>query len=749
MADALVTKFPSSADAWVAKGNVEYASGKLRDAVASFDRAVALDPGAGNVRIVRASALLDLGDYQAAADALASLRKASARDPQINYLYAQALYKLGRSVEATKLMAEAAEVVGAAAPDVLGRHPPSLLLAGLILYGNRQYEQAYNLLNAYLQIDREHFEVRKLVAAALIALNKPRDAIELLRPALIREVPDPQLYLISGEAYARTGQHARATEAFEQALALRPDDPKLRAQLGLARVAEGDRKQGMADIEAAVTDSPDALGTSLYLGMLKLADRDPASARDVAARVVEREPANLTALNLLASAQLALGDRATARQSYEKALAVDPKYRPAHINLAHIDLMEGRPDAAEQRLAPLLADDPNNPRLMYEMALVEDARRRPDVALHWLEKAYAADRTSLTVAPRLADAYLRTGQPSKASSVVIALVQTHGETPLVAELLARAQLATGAVEDARLTLKRLAALTSYDTSGLIRTADLQLLAGDREGAWWSLDKAVAGDEQSLPARSGLGALSLSLGKADIAREQAEQLTRRFPDHPAGHALKGDLAMAERRFGDAVVPYRTAQQKADTAALAIRLMQAQSAAGRIDAAVTELEAWVVNHPDSLVAKRALAEAHHAAGNLLKAKAVYEELAEKTPNDAAVLNNLAEIYGALGDVRSLALARRAHELAPKNPAILDTFGWALVRLGEPEKGLAYLRDAMSRLATSGEIRYHLAVALAELGRIEEAIRELTAALEQEDLASRADAERHLARLKAATR
>jgi predicted Zn-dependent protease len=152
---------------------------------------------------------------------------------------------------------------------------------------------------------------------------------------------------------------------------------------------------------------------------------------------------------------------------------------------------------------------------------------------------------------------------------------------------------------------------------------------------------------------------------------------------------------------------------------------------------------------VLAQRALAETLHAAGDLLKAKAVYEDLMARTPDDPAVLNNLAELYGALGDVRSLILARRAHELAPNDPAVMDTLGWALVRAGQPEKGLAYLRDAISRLATSGEIRYHLAVALEDLGREDEAFHELSTALEQNGLVSRVDAERRLARLRARPR
>ncbi len=233
MADALVKRAPSSADAWVAKGNVEYASGRLRDAVAAFDKALAANPDVGTAAILRAGALLDLGENQAAADALGKLAAESSRDPQVNYFYAQALSRLGRTDEAKAALAAAADVVGPAPADALAKHPPSLLLAGLIMYGNKQYEQAFTFFNAYLQIDREHLEARKLLASTLIALKKPRDAVELLRPAMIREIPDPQLYAIAGEAYVRAGQHARAVGGLRAGAGIASRRPRAAGTAGL------------------------------------------------------------------------------------------------------------------------------------------------------------------------------------------------------------------------------------------------------------------------------------------------------------------------------------------------------------------------------------------------------------------------------------------------------------------------------------------------------------------------------------
>jgi len=93
---------------------------------------------------------------------------------------------------------------------------------------------------------------------------------------------------------------------------------------------------------------------------------------------------------------------------------------------------------------------------------------------------------------------------------------------------------------------------------------------------------------------------------------------------------------------------------------------------------------------------------------------------------VLNDLALLRDAAGEDGALEAARDAHAIAPERVEVLDTLGWLLVRSGEPEAGLRYLREAHSRASEIAEIRYHVGAALAALGREAEARAELEAAL-----------------------
>ena len=62
--------------------------------------------------------------------------------------------------------------------------------------------------------------------------------------------------------------------------------------------------------------------------------------------------------------------------------------------------------------------------------------------------------------------------------------------------------------------------------------------------------------------------------------------------------------------------------------------------------------------------------------------------------------------------LALIERAHKLAPEDPFILDSMGWAFYRLGKLDDAEAYLRRAMTR-RPDAEIAAHLGEVLWKKG------------------------------------
>jgi cellulose synthase operon protein C len=85
--------------------------------------------------------------------------------------------------------------------------------------------------------------------------------------------------------------------------------------------------------------------------------------------------------------------------------------------------------------------------------------------------------------------------------------------------------------------------------------------------------------------------------------------------------------------------------------------------------------------------------------------YEKAIVRNDQNPASLNNLALLYQDNGDNRALATAEKAHQLAPQNPIVLDTFGWLLVNNRQLEKGIGLLTQAAALAPQSKEIAEHL--------------------------------------------
>ena len=142
---------------------------------------------------------------------------------------------------------------------------------------------------------------------------------------------------------------------------------------------------------------------------------------------------------------------------------------------------------------------------------------------------------------------------------------------------------------------------------------------------------------------------------------------------------------------------------------------------------------------------LAESYMQTENLGKSIATYERVVSEEPANAVALNNLAWNYYLVNDPRAIPTAQKARDAMPDNGAIVDTLGWIMVQQGSVEDGERLLRKAVEMENGRAEIRYHHAVALAKLGKIDEARRALDEILAgDQEFASRKDAEKLLAEL-----
>jgi putative PEP-CTERM system TPR-repeat lipoprotein len=728
LADRALTYDPKNAEAWHAKGAIAYVRGDLEQAVNHYTRSLELEPNHYTSRISRVSAYIELHRYKEAIKELEALSIASQWDPQIGYFLAVAKRESGDLQGAKDALLDAVNLVNSARYDELREVPHLLLMGGLIYYSNGELEKARKFFSEYINYDSSHLVAHKLLGSTLLALKQPLKAIPVLQRAIDLAPRVPGLHRQLAEAYFQAGQHGKAISSLETADRLAPEQPDTLLRLGLYRLAAKERKKAVQDLEAAYRIDPKSDRIAQSLAAVQLSMRNAKRAEEVLSALVQRRPEDATVANMLGATYLQLQKPEQARQWYTKALAIQPDFRPAIINLAQLDVRENRIASARQALSGLLSKEPENPRLLYELANLEKRAGSMGAAIRLMDKAYEFNREEVFVALRLIDLLLETDNPQRALEIASDLRRREPENSAAHQAIGKVQVALGNQLAARAAFRNAVKFAGFDAQALYQIAQLQLSGDIEDEARWSLQKAVKGDPEYLPALLTLAELEIRFDKLDSAAKLIERLAAIDGDHPTVNSLRGDLAVKKKKYSSAVRHYDKALQSSDDPILALRRYRALIAAGDADTALQDLAAWVDRHPQGIVAKMALAETYHAKGKGEQARVHYEQLLQQGVESAALFNNLANLYVKMknGDSQALKFAEKAYELAPADPNIIDTLGWVLVRNGQNEKGLGYLRDASTRSPEQAEIRYHLAVALENLGRHRYALDELREAL-----------------------
>jgi len=150
------------------------------------------------------------------------------------------------------------------------------------------------------------------------------------------------------------------------------------------------------------------------------------------------------------------------------------------------------------------------------------------------------------------------------------------------------------------------------------------------------------------------------------------------------------------------------------------------------AVKNLEAALKADPKNQAAYITLGQISEQSGDSEKAIAIYRQALEEIPDFWAAANNLAFLMSEFGKGKAdledaLSFGKRAMEIKPETPEVLDTVGWIYYKLSDMKNALIYLEKAGEREPESPIINYHLGMALIDSGREGEALERLKKSLD----------------------
>jgi putative PEP-CTERM system TPR-repeat lipoprotein len=578
---------------------------------------------------------------------------------------------------------------------------------GLAQVGLGDLETALSQFRVVLDKQPQHAEARRMVAATLLRQNRIEDAQAEAR-RLVEMHPDYPWghFLLASAAMAR-GDMELAARELDVVTSLAPAMAEAHLQKSYINISSGRFDLAESDLNSAVSASPGNIQARVALFQFNMGRGRFDEAEKVLTEGMNGTPRDAVLWNYIAGMYQLRRDDAKALEALEKAQQADPDLRDSYMTASRIRAAAGDEAGALEQLERYLQRHPDDGRFLVVSAVLLDLTGDAQKAGARLDRARELDEPS-------------------ALPATVSRLMSRGETDKARQLLQDAYAASGSLRD-------LSMLTGFLT-GQGRTDEAL-----------ALYEAYAAKDPVAAAR-GIFAVHTLKRDYQKALEQARKLSDLEASSPEGALQEaatmermGDPAAALARLEEAYRKFQAPQLLIAQASVARRM-------DNIDKAEAYIRTCLKAVPDFIPAKVAAAELAHQRGRLDEAAAAYEEILQRVPDDAAVMNNLAMIY-----VRDEATLRRALQLAltayvrqPDSPQIMDTLGLCLTAAGRPAEAVRVLRRASALLPDDQSIRYHYAQALAAAGEKGAALKEVSTALQGSEFSEAGEARKLLKKL-----
>ena len=443
---------------------------------------------------------------------------------------------------------------------------------------------------------------------------------------------------------------------------LDPDSDEARAFLGQLYFRKDDLKNARRQFERLIKADPADPGNRLLSLISYLSEeRVPERADELMRALAKPYKDSATAHYAVAVLALQAGDPEHAKERASRAMELDPSYVRPQLLFARALMFEGETDEAIEYLAHLIGDSPN-----------PDADARMELALM----------------------YMLTGRDDDAlSQVNQVLLEQSGRVDalrLMAIINFRAERLDAAWDD----FEDLLATGQYRMDALYYLARIADYREQYERAVHLYREVQFGSNVMFSQRRASALLAHQLDDEEGAFELLDNFAEVSPNNAVEVvALKAQLLISLERFDEGLELYEKAiTYRPDNQNLVLGRAELLLQVGRLDEAIAGYRAAVKRWPDSSMAMNALGYT----------------LADRTDE-----------Y-----VEAEKLIRKALAKNPQSPAIIDSLGWVLYKLGKHEEGLAELRRAYESL-NDPEVASHIVEVLAELERQDEALELLVSA------------------------
>ncbi len=432
--------------------------------------------------------------------------------------------------------------------------------------------------------------------------------------AVRNDPADEELLVEVSQRLLQARQFTQAVELLQPATQHPEASGRLFLRLGVAYAQLGDTQKAITANRAALQRTPDLLPAYQNLFLNYLQAKQPEAALKVLDDAAAQPQADAEFLISLAELYTTCGTQFPSLREVTRPRAL------AMLNRA----------ASAREMAPAL-----RLKLADGLNLFGDSEKAATAYLELVNQPNLAPAMRELLRTKLADLYLRTRDPQKATAQLEAIVHDNPANPA-----------------AYYFLGHLALEQKNWTNAVANFQKLTLFSPDLEQAYYDLASA-----------------QIALNRGDEAVATLEAARKKFPTGFVGEYLMGVANQTRKQYALAVNYFTSAEHLAE--------------AGETN----RLNAGFYFQ---------LGAAFERKGDRTEAEKYFEKCLTLAPDDAEALNYLGYMWAEKGENldRARSMIERAVKSDPTNAAFLDSLGWVCFQLGKPREAVEYLLQAIAQ-------------------------------------------------------
>ena len=456
--------------------------------------------------------------------------------------------------------------------------------------------------------------------------------------------------------------------------------PDLSKLTGSVQAQVRERHDALSEQVASAATPAAALGDAFgEMGKLLMAVQFPEGAEAAFVNARTLDGADFRWSYYLAHLARGKGDLPGAAALLERVLELQPNDVAALFWLGDVYLAQGRADLAEPRFSKALSIQPDSLSARFGLGRAALAREEYRKAVELFEEVLTRDPGAAGVHYPLALAYAGLGDTAR-SDVHLRQRREHEILPADPLMVELEQL--------------LHSPETYEKQG-IRALDRQ----DWPGAAEQFRKGLEIDPKHAALRHRLGTALFMMGDARGARDQFEEVLRDSPSFARAHYSLGVLAASDGRSAEAIEWFSTAvRHDPNYAEARLRLAATLRRVGRPGESIAHYDQVLSANPADTDARFGQAVALAELRRYGAARDSLREAIKAYPDQPVFRHALARLLAAAPDdsvrdgQQALALAQ---DLArtQRTPDVGETLAMALAEVGRYDEAAAIQRDLIA--------------------------------------------------------